>query len=59
MCPHELSVFIATPVIKAKFKYPVKDPEPNLITDNESDSVKVSDIIRIWSQVLRKDKQVT
>ena len=58
MCPRELSVFMATPAIKAKFKYPTKDPEPNLITDNRSDSAKVSDIIRIWSQVLRKDEQV-
>ena len=58
MCPHELSVFLATPGIKAKFRYPAKDPKPNLITDNRSDSAKVSDIIRIWSQVLRKDEQV-
>ena len=51
LCPHELSVFLVTQSIKAKFRYPVKDPKPNLITDNRSDSAKVSDIIRIWSQI--------
>ena len=55
--PTELSTFVATPAIKAKFRYLSNDPKPNSVIDSRTDSAKVSDIIRIWSQVLRKDEQ--
>ena len=58
MCQSDFSVFAATPAVKAKFKYPSKDPLPNLIEDTRTDSEKVSDILRIWSQILTPAEQV-
>ena len=58
MFPNELSIFLATPAIKAKFRYPSKDPKPNSVIDTRTASAKVSDMIRIWSQVLREDEQL-
>ena len=58
MCPTELSTYVATPAIKAKFRYPSQDPKPNSVIDTRTDSAKVSDILRIWSQVLRPDEKL-
>ena len=57
MCHSDFSVFVATPAVKAKFRYPSKDPLPNLIEDTQTDSEKVSDILRIWSQILTPAEQ--
>ena len=52
MCQSDFSVFAATAAVKTKFKFPSKDPLPNLIEDTLTDSEKVSDILRIWLQIL-------
>ena len=43
------SVFMASPAVKAKFKYPTGDLTPNEIQDDRSDSEKIQDILRIWA----------
>ena len=53
----DFNVFMASPVVKAKFKYPPRDPNPNEIQDNHSDSEKITDILRILAQILRPDEQ--
>ena len=53
----DFNVFMASPAVKAKFKYPARDPIPNEIQDNRSDSEKVSDIFLIWTQILKPEKQ--
>ena len=58
MCQSEFSVFTATVAVKAKYKFPSKDPLPNLIEDTRTDSQKVSDILRIWSQILTPTEEV-
>ena len=57
MCESDFSVFVASNAVKAKFLYPSKDPLPNLIEDTRSDSQKVSDILRIWSQILTPEEE--
>ena len=58
MCESDFSAFVATDSVKAKFRFPSKDPVPNLIEDTRSDSQKVSDILRIWSQILTTDEKL-
>ena len=48
---------MASPAVKAKFKYPARDPIPNEIQDNRSDSEKVSDILRMWAKILKPEEQ--
>ena len=43
----EFSAFVVSPTVKARFKFPARDPSPNLIVDNRSDGQIVSDIPRI------------
>ena len=50
-CESDISAFVPSNSVKAKFSFPSKDPVPNFIEDNRSDSQKVSDILRIWSQM--------
>ena len=52
-----VSAFKANPAVKAKFKYPTRDPTPNEIQDDRSDSEKIQDILRIWAQILKPDEQ--
>ena len=47
-----LNVHSASKDIKKKFRFPTSDPVENSIVDNRTDSEKVADILRIWSQVL-------
>ena len=56
MCESDFSAFVVSNSVKAKFRFPSKDPVPNLIEDTRSDSQKVSDILRIWSQILTPDE---
>ena len=54
-CEQDCTDILACPVspaTKAKFKFPSKDPTENIIKDTRSDSEKVTDILRIWSQLL-------
>ena len=57
-CPSEFSVFAASNVTKAKFKFPANNPLPNLIEDKQTDSQKVSDILRIRSQILTPEEEI-
>ena len=50
---------IATAAIraqKAKFRFPSKDPQISDIVDKRTDSQKMSDILRISSQVLNREE---
>ena len=50
---------IATAAIKAqkaKFRFPSKDPQATNIVDRRSDKQKMSDILRISSQVLNREE---
>jgi hypothetical protein len=47
-----MNVHVASKDIKKKFRFPTSDPSENLIVDDRTDSKKVVDILRIWSQVL-------
>ena len=42
--------------VKQKFRFPVRDPSENLISDTRTDSQKVSDILRVWSQILTPEE---
>ena len=46
----DFSAYTVSPIVKARFKFPTKDPSPNLITDNRTSAQIVSDILRIWCQ---------
>ena len=52
-----ISSYYVSPATKAKFRFPAKDPIDNLILDKRSDSQKVTDILRIWSQLLTTEEQ--
>ena len=52
-----VSAYYVSPATKAKFRFPSKDPQENLVIDKRSDSQKVTDILRIWSQLLTSDEQ--
>ena len=55
----DFSAYTVSPIVKARFKFPTKDPSPNLITDNRTSAQIVSDILRIWCQCLTlEEKQV-
>ena len=55
----DFSAYTVSPSVKARFKFPNKDPSPNLIVDNRTHAQIVSDILRIWCQCLTKeDKKV-
>ena len=55
----DFSAYTVSPAVKARFKFPNKDPSPNLITDNRTPAQIVSDILRIWCQCLTiEEKQV-
>ena len=55
----DFSAYTVSPIVKARFKFPTKDPSPNLITDNRTPAQIVSDILRIWCQCLTlEEKQV-
>ena len=47
----------ASNAIKAKFRFPSKDPEENSVIDQRSDVQKVNDILRVWSQILTPGEQ--
>ena len=48
------SAFVVSPTVKARLKFPARDPSPNLIVDNRSDAQIVSDILRVWCQILTR-----
>jgi hypothetical protein len=41
---------------KAKFRFPSSDPADNVVIDTRTPEQKMSDILRIWSQLLTKDE---
>ena len=41
---------------KAKFRFPSSDPKENQVIDTRTPEQKMSDILRIWSQLLTKDE---
>ena len=41
---------------QAKFRFPTRDPTDNVIIDTRSPEQTMSDILRIWSQVLTPDE---
>ena len=41
---------------KAKFRFPKQDPQAPDIVDKRSDKQKMSDILRVWSQVLTREE---
>ena len=41
---------------KAKFRFPSSDPADNVVIDTRTLEQKMSDILRIWSQLLTKDE---
>ena len=41
---------------KAKFRFPKMDPADNVVTCTQTPEQKMSDILRIWSQLLTKDE---
>ena len=45
----------ATRLLKAKFKYPTRDPQPNTVQDKRTELEKIQSILRITSQILDKD----
>ena len=53
----DFSAFVVSPTVKARFKFPACNPSPNLIVDNRSDAQIVSDILRIWCQILTQSEQ--
>jgi hypothetical protein len=52
-----ISSYSVSPSTKTKFCFPSKDPKENLVLDKRSDSQKVTDILRIWSQLLTSEEQ--
>ena len=55
----DFSAYTVSPIVKARFKFPTKDPSPNLITDNRTNAMIVTDILRIWCQCMTsEEKQV-
>ena len=52
----DIDAHAASKDIKRKFRFPSHDPSENLIVDDRTDSKKVADILRIWSQVLTPDE---
>ena len=40
-CESDFSAFVASNSVKAKFRFPSKDPDKNLVDDTRSDSQKV------------------
>ena len=61
ICPSSDSEIIyacaASSAVKKKFRFPATDPDENIIKDTRSDLEKISDIIRVWSQVLNPAEQ--
>ena len=55
---NDISACAVSPATKAKFCFPSKDPAENLVDDIRSDSEKVTDILRIWSQILTPDEKL-
>ena len=55
-CESDFSAFVVSNSVK--FCFPSKDPVPNLVYYIRSDSQKVSDILRIWSQILTPDEKL-
>ena len=53
----DFSAFVVSPTVKARLKFPARDPSPNLIVDNRSDAQIVSDILRIWCQILTQSEE--
>ena len=45
----------ATRWLKAKFRYPTRDPQPNIVQDKRTELEKIQSILRITSQILDKD----
>jgi hypothetical protein len=45
----------ATKLLKAKFRYPTRDPQPNVVQDNRTELEKIQSILRTTSQILDKD----
>ena len=42
---------------RAKYRFPPKDPSDNEVKDTRTDEEKVSDILRLWCQLLTDDEQ--
>ena len=53
----DFSAFTVFPTVKARFKFPNKDPSPNLIVVDRTSAQIVSDILRIWCQCLTKSEK--
>ena len=49
----------ATRLLKAKFRYPTRDPQPNIVQDKRTELEKIQSILRITSQILDSHIQVT
>jgi hypothetical protein len=45
----------ATKLLKAKFRYPTRDPQPNVVQDKRTELEKIHFILRITSQILDKE----
>ena len=52
-----MPAFAASPATKVKYRFPTKDPIENVIQDTRKDEEKVSDILKMWCQVLTEDEQ--
>jgi hypothetical protein len=42
---------------RAKYRFPPKDPSDNEVKDTRTDEEKISDILRLWCQLLTDDEQ--
>jgi hypothetical protein len=45
----------ATKLLKTKFRYPTRDPQPNVVQDKRTELEKIQSILRITSQILDKE----
>ena len=45
----------ATRLLKAKFRYPTRDPQPNAVQEKRTELEKIQSILRVTSQILDKD----
>ena len=53
----DISTYVVSHATKAKFRFPSKDPDENIVIDNRNDAKKVKDILRVWSQLLTSDER--
>ena len=45
----DISTYVVSHATKAKFRFPSKDPDENIVIDNRNEAEKVKDILRVWS----------